>query len=108
MSERNFKPKPRPIRIIAIASHHGLPVESGFGKDSGLSPARNGSTESENAISTFSGFAFGEAAFATSTLSSSSVMLAGIELSSRVTAIEISSIVPGLINSLVCILGTPY
>ena len=108
MSDSIFNPINNPPNRSAIAVHQGFPVESGFGSDSGLSPARNGSTESANAISTFSAFALGDAAFAIKTFSSSKVMFAGIALSSKVTAIEISSIVPGFTSSLVWIFGTPY
>ena len=90
------------------ANHQGFPVSSGFGNFSGLSDARYGSFESLNAIDTFSGLAFGEAARATNSLSSSIEISGGNAALSKVTAIEISSIVPELEYSFVCILETPY
>ena len=91
----------KPIALSATASHQGLPVSSGFGRLEGLSLAKYGSVESENAIETLSALTFGLAAFAINSFNSSSVVFAGSAFLSNVTAIEISSTTPGFMYSFV-------
>ena len=101
MPDTNLNMISNTIRPRAIVNHQGLPVSSGFGRFAGLSEAKYGSVESENAIETLSADILGLAAFAINSFNSSKVVFEGKAFLSNVTAIEISSITPGFMYSLV-------
>ena len=83
------------------ANHHGFPDSSTFGKFCCFSGVKYGSFEFVNAIETLFAVTFGLAERAINSFNSSIVVSLGKLFLSRVTAIEISSITPGLIYSFV-------